>query len=156
MLGISYTWWCIGLDTYGLIEVYKISTGFCVSLEKVFLTAGNKGGMKESMSATDTLSTVCLNQNTHSRRISTVWLIKHREIIIKTHSWRYSADHADDLSCPRCESSLDNEIPFLFLCNATETIRSNYLPQTHLQDWIKYQLTVLSDTQHSTTIARYI
>ena len=48
----------MGLDTCGLIKVYKISTGFCVSSENGYLTAGSKGGTKGSMGATDTLSTV--------------------------------------------------------------------------------------------------
>ena len=45
---------------------------------------------------------------------------------IKTHKLRYSTDPSDDLSCPLCKCCVDDEIHFLFVCKATEALRSNF------------------------------
>ena len=54
---------------------------------------------------------------------------------IKTHKLRYSTDPSDDLSCPLCKCCVDDEIHFLFVCKATEALRSIFLPQVYCQDW---------------------
>ena len=74
---------------------------------------------------------------------------------IKTHKLRYSTDPSDDLSCPLCKCCVDDEIHFLFVCKATEALRSKLLPQVYFQEWRK-QLTILNDTEHMTNVARYI
>ena len=74
---------------------------------------------------------------------------------IKTHKLRYSTDPSDDLSCPLCKCCVDDEIHFLFVCKATEALRSKLLPQVYFQDWRK-QLTILNDTEPMTNVARYI
>ena len=52
----------------------------------------------------------------------------------KTHKLRCSGDPDDDLSYPLCECSLDDQIYFLFLYKATDTLGSKFLPQIYLQD----------------------
>ena len=74
---------------------------------------------------------------------------------IETHKLRYSTDPSDDLSCPLCKCCVDDEIHFLFVCKATEALRSKLLPQVYFRDWRK-QLTILNDTEHMTNAARYI
>ena len=66
-----------------------------------------------------------------------------------------STEPSDDLSCPLCKCGEDDEIHFLFVCKATEALRSKLLPQVYFQDWRK-QLTILNDTEHMTNVARYI
>ena len=73
----------------------------------------------------------------------------------KTNKLRYSTDPSDDLSCPLCKCCVDDEINFLFVCKATEALRSKLLPQVYCQDWRK-QLTILNDTEHMTNVVRYI
>ena len=75
---------------------------------------------------------------------------------IKTHKLRYSADPSNDLSCPLCKYRLDDEIHFLFLCKATDSISSKCFPELYLKDSNKQQLTILNDTEHMTSFARYI
>ena len=72
---------------------------------------------------------------------------------IKTHKLRYSTDPSDDLSCPMCKCCLEDEIHFLFLCKATESLRNTYVPQMYLQGFQSQHLTILNDTKGTTSIA---
>jgi len=50
---------------------------------------------------------------------------------IKTHKLRCLTDPSDDLSCLLCKCCVDDEIHFLFVCKATQALRSNVLPQVY-------------------------
>ena len=87
-----------------------------------------------------------LDMDIHLKRIMAKFRLGVSDI--KVHKFRYKAHAENDLICPLCNESVENEVHFVLCCPALDEVRQKYIPVKYTRQRNSFRLCLLLASSH--------